>query len=527
MKKLLLLTLVLLLNILCFPANAENNDTPFVLVLTSGSCGHCEEWNEILHDYHQQADTDFEYVELVLFDQNGTLINKKALDWEGIKSFPYATVDGRLGSINQSDLPVLESLLLESKNRQRADLSVTIDASLFGDAKIKIDVSLTNNQNTAYSFTYKACITEENSRYLTANNTPYHYGFLDYLEPKEPITLQAKESYHHTHYWNGAYISDAKEQNFSEIDVNNIKIIVPIYNATTQLVDATQSTSLIQVSAYNIAPLPQIHASEEGIQNEIVALSSFGSSDPDGKIISYLWDLGDGTQYSSSNITHTFTTPGQYTIQLQVTDDEGMQNSTSQQLSIFNNTAPKITTFDMTTDAGKDDELTLSFTATESQNNSLTYSIDWGDENTTSNQTIQPNQQYQYKHIYTTSGRYLLTLTVLDIAGQKTKEEVYVYVDSTTLNYQNMTLGYLVDEDSDGVYDTYYSDDNLTKDLEISKEGLYLLDSDSDGRYDYIYDSTQKTIDTYQQEEGQTPYLFAIFLPLILFIILLIVRKRK
>lgn len=528
MKKLLfVLTLILLLSSLCFSANAEDNDTPFVLVLTSGSCGHCEEWNEILHNYYQQADADFEYVELVLFDQNGTLINKKALDWGGIKSFPYTTVDGGIGSINQSNLPLLETLLLQSKNRERADLSVTIDASLFGATKIKIDISITNNQETPYSFTYKACITEENSRYLTANNTPYHYGFLDYLAPIEPITLQAKETYQHTYYWNGAYISDSKKNTFSEIDSDNIKIIVPIYNTTTQLVDATQSSLLTEVSAYNIAPLPKIQCPQQGIQNQSLTITSLGSVDPDGKIISYLWDLGDGTQYSSANITHTYNTAGAYTIQLQLTDDEGTTNTTTTQISIFNNTSPKITMFNISTDAQKDEELTLRFMVTESQNNNLTYSIDWGDTNTTSNQTIESSQLHLINHTYIASGRYRLILTVSDIAGLQDQKKISVYVDSINLSYQNTTLGYLVDDDSDGVYDSYYSDDDIKKKLEISKEGVYLLDVDSDGKSDYLYDSAQATLKPYQQQEEQPPFFVIFSLPLILFLIVLFFRKRK
>ncbi len=53
------------------------------------------------------------------------------------------------------------------------------------------------------------------------------------------------------------------------------------------------------------------------------------SYDPDGEIAEYHWDFSDGTTSSEINPTHTFETPGNYTVTLTVKDDEGADNSTS------------------------------------------------------------------------------------------------------------------------------------------------------------------------------------------------------
>jgi hypothetical protein len=47
------------------------------------------------------------------------------------------------------------------------------------------------------------------------------------------------------------------------------------------------------------------------------------SNDPDGKIVSYKWNFGDGKSGSGKTITHTYTKEGDFTIQLTVEDDDG------------------------------------------------------------------------------------------------------------------------------------------------------------------------------------------------------------
>jgi probable HAF family extracellular repeat protein len=58
-----------------------------------------------------------------------------------------------------------------------------------------------------------------------------------------------------------------------------------------------------------------------------VLFSSDGSADPDGTIVSYAWDFGDGTGSSEANPGHTYDTTGTYIAQLTVTDDGGMTDT--------------------------------------------------------------------------------------------------------------------------------------------------------------------------------------------------------
>jgi len=66
--------------------------------------------------------------------------------------------------------------------------------------------------------------------------------------------------------------------------------------------------------------------------NEIVTFDASGSSDPDGSIVSFKWDFGDGnvTTVSSSTVTHVYAASQSYTVTLTVTDNEGFTNVQTQ-----------------------------------------------------------------------------------------------------------------------------------------------------------------------------------------------------
>lgn len=67
----------------------------------------------------------------------------------------------------------------------------------------------------------------------------------------------------------------------------------------------------------------------------LVNFDGSNSSDPDGSIASFVWDLGDGTTGEGSSISHTYQDPGTYIAQLIVTDQVGNKDTATQTIEVL------------------------------------------------------------------------------------------------------------------------------------------------------------------------------------------------
>jgi PKD repeat protein len=62
----------------------------------------------------------------------------------------------------------------------------------------------------------------------------------------------------------------------------------------------------------------------EPYMNETVTFDASGSYDPDGTIVSYEWNFGDGLNSTGMIVTHAYEASGNYVVTLTVTDDDGL-----------------------------------------------------------------------------------------------------------------------------------------------------------------------------------------------------------
>ncbi len=80
-----------------------------------------------------------------------------------------------------------------------------------------------------------------------------------------------------------------------------------------------------------------------GDEGARVMFDGGGSADPDGSIVSFDWDFGDGATGSGSTPEHAYLDDGVYTVTLTVTDDDG-QSSSATATATINNVAPTVGT---------------------------------------------------------------------------------------------------------------------------------------------------------------------------------------
>ncbi len=77
--------------------------------------------------------------------------------------------------------------------------------------------------------------------------------------------------------------------------------------------------------APNVAPVAAFSSSTAGL----VVTFTDASTDGDGVVTSRLWTFGDSTTSTTTSPTHTYASPGAYTVTLVVTDDIGRTGTTS------------------------------------------------------------------------------------------------------------------------------------------------------------------------------------------------------
>lgn len=73
----------------------------------------------------------------------------------------------------------------------------------------------------------------------------------------------------------------------------------------------------------NQPPVANAGNDQRIILGQTVSFNSSNSYDPDGQIVSYYWDFGDGEDSDEANPTHLYNGVGRFTVTLEVTDDSG------------------------------------------------------------------------------------------------------------------------------------------------------------------------------------------------------------
>jgi PKD repeat protein len=97
-------------------------------------------------------------------------------------------------------------------------------------------------------------------------------------------------------------------------------------------IDVTTQDVTVNAPPVNQAPTASFTVTPTGLQ---VTVNGSASSDPDGNIVSYSWNFGDGgTDTGATPAPHTYAAPGPYTITLTVVDDDGAPGVAQQNINV-------------------------------------------------------------------------------------------------------------------------------------------------------------------------------------------------
>lgn len=195
----------------------------------------------------------------------------------------------------------------------------------------------------------------------------------------------------------------------------------------------TASTTMLWLSLGEDAPATAVF-SGEGI-------------DPDGGLVTYAWDFGDGAEGDGAEVTHEYTTAGVYGVMLQVADDEGQVCEADLALEvvkseaviesedrIFTSQTAQILLYDLLIESGQ--PLLAEADLGGSLNESASIQWDFGDG--TTGEGLYPD------HAYDTPGRYEISLQVSDqtMGSAVSAASVYVLPEVGT----NSSVGLLASE---------------------------------------------------------------------------------
>jgi len=178
----------------------------------------------------------------------------------------------------------------------------------------------------------------------------------------------------------------------------------------------------------NGTPVPSFtYAPSTPLTKSDVTFDGSLSTDSDGRIVSYSWNFGDGSQGSGAIAKHEFSTMGTYTVTLTVTDDRGQSASLSKGVSVAGTTDPRADFVLSPSSPSVNDKIFFNAaTSTAAIGRTIVrYDWDYGSGRQDSGMLVW--------HIYAQPGSYTVVLTVTDDVGNKGSTSKTVTVGTGSL----------------------------------------------------------------------------------------------
>ncbi|MCK4474594.1 PKD domain-containing protein, partial [Candidatus Bathyarchaeota archaeon] len=169
-----------------------------------------------------------------------------------------------------------------------------------------------------------------------------------------------------------------------------------------------ESESITVLNRHPVASFTE--SAETAYVGDAVTFNASESHDPDGYIVSYFWNFGDGANATGVIVDHAYAVNATFTVTLTITDDDGASASADATETILVNESP-VAIFTESAETVYTGETTV-FNATESYDpdgSIIDYFWIFGDETNDAGTIVS--------HAYTDDGTYIVTLTITDDDG--------------------------------------------------------------------------------------------------------------
>ncbi|NIA09840.1 MAG: PKD domain-containing protein [Nitrospiraceae bacterium] len=182
----------------------------------------------------------------------------------------------------------------------------------------------------------------------------------------------------------------------------------------------------VAITVKNAPPVANFSISTDSpTVNTAVKFDASGSYDPNGKVVSYHWEFGDGATGDGVKVTHSYTEKGYYVIKLTVTDDSGATTVVRHAVNVSASSGggcsggtcggadvPLAVITGLPSCSGGKVGVPIEFNGEYSRASDgyiVRYDWNFGDGTTGSGARVS--------HTYQQTGQYIVTLTVTDDAG--------------------------------------------------------------------------------------------------------------
>ncbi|MFA5101749.1 MAG: DUF2341 domain-containing protein, partial [Candidatus Thermoplasmatota archaeon] len=215
---------------------------------------------------------------------------------------------------------------------------------LAGTYTVKLEVK--DNASETDTDTAIAYISTEGGAIPTAEANGLYLGYVNH-----PViftsagSIGGSEGTITTWYWTFGDGTVSSQQNPSHTytSAGTFTVTLKVTNNFGQTDTDTTSATIQELSPDQILPVADAGGPYTGVVGTPITFNGSGSNDPDGTIVSYVWNFGDSTTGTGVSPTHTYTIPGNYTVILTVTDNESLTHSNSTTVNINVSGPPTIT----------------------------------------------------------------------------------------------------------------------------------------------------------------------------------------